>query len=96
MLHAVTLSYVGAEETLQPHLDAHKKWLVENIQNGSLILAGPLVNGKGGFLLVHKSDQSALTAFLESDPFVKQGLVTVHVQSVIPAVCSDKLTLTGF
>jgi len=91
MLHAITLKYLVPAPALQPYLDGHKHWLVENMQRGAILFAGPLDDGNGGFLLVKENDKHTLDALLAADPFISEGLVESLVQSMTPALCSDAL-----
>ncbi|MCI4184149.1 hypothetical protein MRP14_22365, partial [Dickeya dianthicola] len=54
----------------------------------SIIFAGPLENGQGGFILAYGTDSSAVDVALSDDPFVKLGLVRVHISAIEPAIRS--------
>ncbi|QYM94906.1 hypothetical protein FGI04_02425 [Dickeya ananatis] len=88
MLYAITLEYSSPKDELEQHIDAHKKWLVDNIKLGNIIFAGPLENGLGGFILAYGTDSSAVKVALSDDPFVKLGLVRVLISTIEPALCS--------
>ncbi|OOC12608.1 hypothetical protein BM451_15555 [Dickeya dadantii] len=88
MLHAITLEYSSTKHELEKHIDAHKKWLADNIKQGRVVFAGPLEDGTGGFILAYASDSAAVTAALSDDPFVNLGLVRVDIKTIEPAICS--------
>ncbi|ACT05830.1 YCII-related [Dickeya chrysanthemi Ech1591] len=88
MLHAITLEYAGTKHELEKYIDAHKKWLAENIKQGRVVFAGPLEDGTGGFILAYGTESAAVVEMLSDDPFVHQGLVRVEIKTIEPAICS--------
>lgn len=38
MLYAITLYYTSPKDELEKSIDAHKKWLADNIKKGNVIL----------------------------------------------------------
>ena len=51
MLYLVTLTYIRPIEEVNAHLDTHRDWLVAHTRGGQLLIAGPLEDRTGGFLL---------------------------------------------
>ncbi|MBV7406137.1 YciI family protein [Enterobacter sp. ENT03] len=84
MLHAVTLNYIAPAQALAAQLDAHKEWLVEGFTRGLILFAGPLNNGKGGYILFHADSAEDVNAFLQRDPFVIDKLVDCEQVSLDP------------
>ncbi|ELY7393591.1 hypothetical protein SOJ80_003843 [Cronobacter universalis] len=93
MLHSVTLSYLYTPDEIKVHFDEHKAWLVEGFAQGLIILAGPLKNGGGGYILFNSEDIQVVEEFLSSDPFVKYELVQIDIVSTEPALCSKDFPL---
>jgi uncharacterized protein YciI len=86
MLHAVTLYYLCPEETLSTQLDGHKQWLINGFNAGTIIFAGPLGSGTGGYILFNSEDVDSVTNWLEEDPFVIHKMVSVNVLTILPAL----------
>ncbi|MCQ4161377.1 hypothetical protein NON00_15765 [Roseomonas sp. GC11] len=86
MLFSITLSYLRPPADIQAHLDAHKAWLVRHIQAGSILCAGPLQNGQGGFILAHGEGLSDIEGMIAEDPFDRHGLASFAIQACDPAI----------
>ncbi|AYH00570.1 YciI family protein [Pectobacterium parmentieri] len=89
MLYAITLSYTSPKGELEKSIDAHKKWLADNIKKGNVIFAGPLEDGSGGFILAYGLALSDIKDHLSDDPFVNLGLVKTEIKAIEPGVCSS-------
>ncbi|MGM3172912.1 YciI family protein [Dickeya lacustris] len=89
MIYAITLHDRVTKNEREAYLDYHKKWLAGYIQSGQILFAGPLDNDSGGFILARFEHDAAVTAALAQDPFVSNALVSVTLQAVTPAICSD-------
>ena len=89
---------LSAEE-MRPHLDAHKRWIVEQERSGRLFAAGPLLDesyrfaGPGLFVLRAQSRAEAERIAL-SDPFHAKGIRTFRIQPWQVNEGSLQLTLT--
>ncbi|GKW42871.1 YciI family protein [Pectobacterium parvum] len=89
MLYAITLYYTSQKDELEKRIDAHKKWLADNIKKGNVIFSGPLEDGMGGFILAYGLDSSDMEDILADDPFVNLGLVKTEVKTIEPVICSS-------
>ena len=49
MLYAITLYYASLKDELEKSIDAHKKWLADNIEKGNVIFTVLLDDGTGGY-----------------------------------------------
>ncbi|AJC65344.1 hypothetical protein W909_04320 [Dickeya zeae EC1] len=63
-MYAITLGYSSPKDELEQHIDAHKKWLADNINLGNIIFAAPRGNWLGGFILAYGMDSSAVNVAL--------------------------------
>lgn len=88
MLHLVTLNYLSSREALNAHLEEHKTWLMAGFKQKIVVLAGPLSDGSGGFVLFNHDKQDVIAEFLNKDPFVINDLVSVDFRSIEPALIS--------
>ncbi|MBC3810165.1 YciI family protein [Undibacterium aquatile] len=92
MLFAITLNYLRPPEDIQTQLDAHKAWLVQYIQTGNILFAGPLHSKAGGFVLAHASDQINIQNMIAEDPFYVHNLVSFDVQATEPAIRAENFS----
>lgn len=86
MLFSITLSYIRPVEDVKEHLDAHKEWLVRYIKAGTIIVAGPLRQGNGGFILAHAEELSDIETMIADDPFDRHRLASFDIQACNPAI----------
>lgn len=89
MLYVVTLTYIAPIEKIEAHLGSHKDWLVQHIQAGRILLAGPMEPSTGGIVLVHCADKAELDAILEPDSFYEHKLVAYDVRAFSPALRAE-------
>ncbi|MBB5159841.1 YciI family protein [Saccharopolyspora phatthalungensis] len=63
----------GWAQHLEPHLD----WLLDRLQDGSLVASGPTVGTdvRSALLLVKAPDRDAAQAIIDTDPFMIEGQV---------------------
>ncbi|PWC86603.1 hypothetical protein TSH100_12630 [Azospirillum sp. TSH100] len=86
MLFSITVSYSRPPEEVKEHLDGHKDWLVRHIKSGTIIVAGPLLNGDGGFILAHAEDRAAIETMIADDPFDRHRVAAFDIQTCNPAI----------
>jgi uncharacterized protein YciI len=60
----------------QPVHVEHRAHVRAAFERGHLVLAGPFVPEDGGALLFRTADHQSVTRFVESDPYVKMGIIT--------------------
>lgn len=77
--HAAAHPPVSAEEIQNVIHPAHVRFVVEGIQEGIVIFAGPKTAGGGGFILVSAESADACHAYLDRDPMLKAGAQTYVV-----------------
>ncbi|MGA1860858.1 YciI family protein [Azospirillum sp. 11R-A] len=86
MLFSITVSYIRPLEVVKEHLDAHKEWLVRYIMAGTIIVAGPVPQGDGGFILAHAQDASEITGMIADDPFDRHKVARFDIRACDPAL----------
>ena len=64
----VLLTYKADLAELDAHLAAHRAWLQEAIDGGTLLVAGRKVPRTGGAFFV-RGDRAAVEAWIAQDPF---------------------------
>lgn len=65
------------------HLEAHTKWLLRRLEDGTLLASGPIEierptpeEARGALLVFDVASRSELDALLAGDPYAEHGLVT--------------------
>ncbi|GKS88273.1 YciI family protein [Acidovorax sp. SUPP2539] len=86
MLYLVTLTYVRPIEEVNVHLDGHRDWLVSHMREGRILVAGPLEDRTGGFVLARCASREELDGLLAADPFVVHRLVDHSAQGFTAAL----------
>lgn len=83
---AVTYTYAPAQsEEREANKPAHREWLSEQVEAGSVRTVGPFVDGSGALLLVSADDAGAAGALVAEDPHCLRGLVSdVTVREWLP------------
>jgi uncharacterized protein YciI len=69
-------------------LDHHNRWLEHGIEAGFVLLAGSLVAGQGGALIMANLTREEVEARLQEDPFVSEGVVVPEIHAVVPSKAS--------
>jgi uncharacterized protein YciI len=69
MLYLVTLIYIRPAEEVKAHLDTHRDWLVAHTRIGQIVVAGPLEDRTGGFVLARCETRRELDRMLALDSF---------------------------
>ena len=78
MYYVLLYDYVkDAVEKRAPHREEHLRLAAEALKKGELILGGALADPVDSAILVFEcDDKSVVEAFVGSDPYVKNGIVT--------------------
>jgi uncharacterized protein YciI len=73
---AVTYHYTDDIELVNAIRPSHRVWLGEQLEQGSLLASGPMVN-RPAALLIWKADSiEELNTLLDQDPFEIAGAIT--------------------
>lgn len=72
---AVEYAYDDRAQERDAARPAHRAFLRELLQDGTLLASGPLTDGSGALLVVVADDDDAALAVLDADPFRAAGLV---------------------
>ncbi|NVJ98668.1 MAG: hypothetical protein HWE25_10980 [Alphaproteobacteria bacterium] len=73
------------------HMDAHKAWIKQGVDDGVFCLVGSLQPNMGGAILAHATSGDALAKRIASDPFVAEGIVVPEIHEVLPHQVDDRL-----
>ncbi len=89
MLYLVTLNYIRPIEEVNAHLDTHRDWLVAHTRSGQILVAGPLEDRSGGFLLARSANRDELDHMLALDSYAKLRLVECHIRGFDAALRAE-------
>jgi uncharacterized protein YciI len=89
MLYLVTLTYICPMEEVQAHLDTHRDWLATHTRGGQILVAGPLEDHSGGFVLARSGSRAELDRLLALDSYAVHQLVDYQVRGFDAALRSE-------
>ncbi|CEA07637.1 YciI-like protein [Arthrobacter saudimassiliensis] len=55
---------------------AHRQWLAELVEAGTVLATGPFADGAGALLIFRADSEAELNELLRQDPFAVHGLVS--------------------
>ncbi len=76
---AVSYHYVADDQTMTEVRPIHRKWLAEQLESGSLLASGPLVDNPGALLIFKSESLETLAGLLDHDPFDLAGCIGERV-----------------
>jgi uncharacterized protein YciI len=59
----------------QPFWDEHAKFIDQLVDDGFILMGGPLVDEGGALLIFNAEDESEVREKLKNDPWVKHGIL---------------------
>ncbi len=89
MLEGTFRKPLAQTPAMQQAIDAHLAYLNGGLQDGSILLSGPRSDGKGGGVIVIKSDD--IEAFCQNDPLVQAGIQDYHITEFSLLDCQDSI-----
>ena len=80
-MQVILLKFGPNKSDAPQHMDGHKDWIKEGLDDGVFHLVGSLDIG-GGFILANEKNKSALEDRLAKDPFVEHDIVSVETYQI--------------
>ncbi len=75
-IFAVHYTYAEAQAAgRDEHRPAHRAWLNDLVDKGTVLTSGPYPDGSGALILVRAEDLSAAQTLFADDPFAKHSLL---------------------
>ncbi|WP_424183470.1 YciI family protein [Actinokineospora sp. G85] len=71
----VDTTYVADRDVLQAARPAHRQYLLELADRGTVVGGGPWADDQGGMFVVKVADRAELDAILAADPYTTGGVV---------------------
>lgn len=90
-MHIVLLRFSGDRVQAGRLMEGHKAWLQRGFDDGAFLLAGSLLPGAGGGILVQGLSLSELEARVNDDPLVAEGVVTAEILELAPSKVDPRL-----
>ena len=63
-------------------VEAHRAYLARGRDAGNVILSGPFADGKGGIYVLDVADETTATAFVDADPYRKDGQQRLTIRAL--------------
>ena len=80
----VLLKFSDNKAAAPDHMAGHNAWLKQGFDDGVFMLAGSIEPGQGGAILAGNVSRDELEAFVKTDPFVIEDVVTAEIVEVSP------------
>lgn len=88
----ITLTLTEKKAEAAAHMELHNAWISKGFEDGMFILVGSLQPQGGGAILAISSDRSEVEERVAADPFVREGIVTAHIQEIVPGRTDQRLS----
>ncbi len=75
-IFAVTYRYEADQsEGREANKPAHRKWLADRVEEGTVLTVGPFLDGSGALLLVESDTEETTRMLVYGDPHCIEGFV---------------------
>jgi uncharacterized protein YciI len=72
---AVTYSFSAEPDEVNQIRPTHRVWLAEQLEVGTLLASGPMVDRPAALLIFKAESIEALNALLDQDPYEQAGVI---------------------
>ena len=85
-LYVAVSEYQVPLDEIDPHLDEHRVWALEQYRSGRMLASGRRTPPVGGVLIFRAESQSEAESLVSTDPFVGRGFTayTVYAFTATP------------
>ncbi len=90
-MFVIFLTFAGNRAEAGRHMDAHKAWIRDGIEDGVFHLVGSLSAGTGGAILAHGESREEIEKRVLRDPFVSEGVVEAQIHEFVPSLASAQM-----
>ncbi len=73
------------------YMEGHNQWVKKGFDDGVFLMAGSLQPNLGGGVLAHNISEIELQNRVDSDPFIKENIVSAEILEIVPAKVNEKL-----
>jgi uncharacterized protein YciI len=78
-IYAVTYKYIDDPELINQIRPSHRVWLKELLDQGILLVSGPMVNRAAALLVFRSGSEEELSALLDRDPLEVAGVIEERI-----------------
>lgn len=89
-MFVIALRFADKSRAAQ-HMEGHKAWIRQGVQEGVFLLVGSLQPNAGGAIIAHNASLPALQQRVALDPFVAEGIVTAEILEIAPSIADERL-----
>lgn len=90
-MFVILLTFSANRAQAGEHMEAHKAWIREGLDDGVFQLVGSLLPSAGGAIIAHGEDREAIAARVARDPFVVQDVVAAAIHEISPSQAAAPL-----
>lgn len=90
-MYVIFLTFSENRAQAGQHMDAHKAWIREGLDDGVFQLVGSLLAGAGGAIIAHGESGEAIAARVKRDPFVVHRVVAAAIHEIAPSQAAAPL-----
>lgn len=90
-MYIVFLRFTERKNEAAKFMQAHKEWIQHGFDTGIFLLAGSLPPQAGGAIVANRIARDELSALVDADPFVVQGIVNAEIVEISPARVDERL-----
>ena len=72
----------AAKEKAPHYMEGHNQWIQQGLKDHHILAVGSLQPKTGGVVFLNFKSQGECKSFLDSDPFVKFGVVETEIQQI--------------
>ena len=87
----VLLKFSDNKAQASQYMEGHNQWVKRGFDEGVFLLAGSLQPSLGGSVIAHKVSLIDLQSRVDSDPFVKEKVVSAEILEITPAKVDERL-----
>ncbi|NMH87319.1 hypothetical protein HHX25_07375 [Flavivirga sp. Y03] len=92
-LYIVILRFSENKKMAPQFMKAHLQWIDKGFNDKIFLLTGSLVNHSGGTILAYNTSFENLQEFIQTDPFVKENIVTPEILGITPSRIHENIAL---
>jgi uncharacterized protein YciI len=85
------VTYTKVMEEVEKHLDAHRAFLAQGFQDGSLMMSGGQNPRIGGVIIGRFEGKAAAEAFVALDPFCIGDVASYEIVEFVPSKFAKEL-----
>lgn len=90
-MYIVFLKFAENKASAPQFMEAHKNWIKQGLDENVFLLVGSIEPNAGGAILAHNETEEEIHERINTDPFVKEGVVTAEITKISPAKASENM-----